>query len=60
MVTCDECKLTCKKENSCMQWLGESIGWQWFPRTNDSYKDCHFNHCENSSYDPYEQYRKEK
>ncbi len=35
---CSECNK--RDEDSCVQWLGEACGWQWWPRTKNSWRDC--------------------
>jgi hypothetical protein len=52
MITCDKCPI--KPDNDlCVQNLGECCGWQWWERTDESYKTCHFNFTECKENDPY-------
>lgn len=56
MTTCKNCPLG--KPETCVQDLGESVGWQWWPRNTDSWKTCHFNFMEGKEFDPYEHLRR--
>ena len=54
-MVCKDCPL---KDDMCVQNLGESVGWQWWKRTDESFRDCHFNYTEGKTHDPYLQHRK--
>jgi len=49
-IKCDECNKKGENDNHCAQWLGEACGWQWWPRLDDSWKDCHLNSFPDSYY----------
>jgi hypothetical protein len=56
---CANCPLR-DDENLCVQYLGESFGWQWFTRTDASAENCHFNFMDGKEHDPYIYKRKSK
>ena len=52
MIKCDECKLNLKHDNFCVIWLGEAVGWQWWPHKPEHYKECHRNHFPKEYFPP--------